>query len=69
MAKAVPFEKIVWLFLTIFNILAIITIFEFNTFIVPMIWVDAWIVIAFKAEGALKTYITVNAARKNKNRQ
>jgi hypothetical protein len=59
MAKKIPMEKIIWLAIVIFNFLALITIFQFNTFIETMIWADVWIIAIFKAEKVLKGYISL----------
>lgn len=65
MAKEVSFEKIIWLFLIFFNFLAFVTFFEFNSFIVPMIWVDMWVIGFMKLEAVFKTLITVMVAKGN----
>lgn len=62
MTKKIPMEKLIWLFIVVFNFLAIITIFEFNSFIETMIWADVWLFAVFKLETIAKTYITVKAA-------
>ncbi len=69
MAKSIPMEKIIFAMLTIFNILAIITMFEFDSYIVPMVWADVWILGILKGEKVLKTYVGLKAARPLKKKK
>jgi len=53
----IPMEKVVYLFIVVFNILAIIFLYDFNSFIEIMIWADIILIAIIKLEKVLVMYV------------
>lgn len=55
--KGVAFDKVLFLFLVIFNIVAVLTFYEFNTIIVDVLVADVVLIAILRLESVIKTYI------------
>lgn len=55
--KAIQFEKVLYGFFFLFNFIALIMLFDFNSFIEVMIPADILMVALIKAERSLKMFI------------
>ena len=66
MGKQIETEKIIWFMLVVFNMVAFLTVFEYDTFIETMIWADVLLVAIFKADKAIRTHISLSAVSKKK---
>ena len=63
-AQPIPFEKVLFLFILIFNLIAIALINTFDTFIQHMLITDVLILALIKGEKAIVFLITIKYQKK-----
>jgi hypothetical protein len=64
LAQPIPFEKVLFLFILIFNLIAIALINTFDSFIQHMLYTDVLILALIKGEKAIVFLITIKYQKK-----
>ncbi len=55
--RQVPFDKVLFVFLVAFNIIAILTFYEFNPIITDVIVADVMVIAILKAEQVVRLFL------------
>ena len=63
-AQPIPFEKVIFLFLLIFNLIAIALINSFDSFITEILFADILVLALIKGEKAIIFLMTIKYQRK-----
>ncbi len=56
-SRRVPFDKVLFVFLVVINIIAILTFYEFNTIIIDVLAADVIMVAILKAEQVARLFL------------
>lgn len=64
--RDIPIERVIYLFIVIFNCLTIIFLYDYNSFIEVMIWADIWLIAIIKLEKVVSAFILTQKAFKGK---